>query len=336
MNHTEIGAKLVAFSQALESIVSANAHLQNDSPALRNKHAISTSEALEQEIAQKCNVGRTLKLGIVGRVKAGKSSLLNALLFNGKTVLPKAATPMTAALTVLQHGAAVQAEVDFFTQGEIDEIRRKHGEYGKKFREIEEKILVEEKAKKRKKAGSESGAKIARKAKREMEAKYRELSFCHEHYEEIKQANGDVPGSNQTITARDMYELNKELEDYVGAKGRYTPFTKSVILTSPEESLRDIQIVDTPGINDPVQSREERTRQYLKECDVIFILSPAGQFLSAEDVDLLDRITQKEGICEISIVATQVDNQLFGSEKETGQGILSRVLENITPDADPS
>ena len=84
MNHTETGKKLVAFSQALESIVSANAHLQNDSPALRNKHAISTSEALEQEIAQKCSVGRTLKLGIVGRVKAGKSSLLNALLFNGK------------------------------------------------------------------------------------------------------------------------------------------------------------------------------------------------------------------------------------------------------------
>ena len=148
MKNIEIDAELVASSRELESIVNANAHLQNDSPALRNEHAISTSEALEQEIAQKCNVGRTLKLGIVGRVKAGKSSLLNALLFNGKTVLPKAATPMTAALTVLQHGDAEQAKVVSFTQDDIEDIRRKHGEYGKKFKEIEEKILVEEEAKK--------------------------------------------------------------------------------------------------------------------------------------------------------------------------------------------
>ena len=164
-----------------------------------------------------------------------------------------------------------------------------------------------------------------------MKEKYSELSFCHEQHEEIESTGVDVTSLDDTliITGSDAHELNKKLEDYVGAKGRCTPFTKSVILTLREESLRDIHIVDTPGINDPVQSREELTRLYLKECDVIFILSPAGQFLSAEDVDLLDRITQKEGICEISIVATQVDNQLFGSEKETGQGILSRVLENI-------
>ena len=38
----------------------------------------------------------------------------------------------------------------------------------------------------------------------------------------------------------------------------------------------------------------------------------------------------KKDTCEINIVTTQVDNQLFDSEKETKQGILSHVLENIT------
>lgn len=45
------------------------------------------------------DTNRTLKIGIVGGVKAGKSSFLNALLFRGRDILPKAATPMTAALT---------------------------------------------------------------------------------------------------------------------------------------------------------------------------------------------------------------------------------------------
>ena len=98
----------------------------------------------------------------------------------------------------------------------------------------------------------------------------------------------------------------------------------SVTITLSQKSLENIHIVDTPGINDPVQSREERTREYLKECDVILVLSPSGPFLSSEDVDLLERVTQKEGIRELCIVATQVDNQIFGSEKLKGNAILSR------------
>lgn len=59
--------------------------------------ARNLKEALREEERR----GKTLRLGIVGSVKAGKSTFLNALLFNGEDVLPKAATPMTASLTRL-------------------------------------------------------------------------------------------------------------------------------------------------------------------------------------------------------------------------------------------
>ena len=45
----------------------------------------------------------TLQIGIVGQVKAGKSTFLNSLFFNGENVLPKASTPMTAGLTVIEY-----------------------------------------------------------------------------------------------------------------------------------------------------------------------------------------------------------------------------------------
>ena len=54
---------------------------------------------LKSSLKDLSDTERLMKIGIVGRVKAGKSSLLNAIAFNGKNVLPKAATPMTAALT---------------------------------------------------------------------------------------------------------------------------------------------------------------------------------------------------------------------------------------------
>ncbi len=49
--------------------------------------------------------GNILKIGVVGQVKAGKSSFLNSLFFEGETVLPKASTPMTAGLTILEYSA---------------------------------------------------------------------------------------------------------------------------------------------------------------------------------------------------------------------------------------
>ncbi len=47
---------------------------------------------------------RRLSIGIVGQMKAGKSTFLNHLLFGGQPLLPKAATPKTAALTRIRYG----------------------------------------------------------------------------------------------------------------------------------------------------------------------------------------------------------------------------------------
>ncbi|HFU75955.1 MAG TPA: hypothetical protein ENK66_06885 [Arcobacter sp.] len=110
------------------------------------------------------------------------------------------------------------------------------------------------------------------------------------------------------------------------------PFTKSVHIKIPQENLKNIQIVDTPGVNDPVVSREERTRELLKFCDVVFIVSPAGQFMSNEDLELMDRITSKEGIRELFVVASKCDMQLYGSIKEGSGGDLHRAFNSITTD----
>ncbi|HOD55266.1 MAG TPA: dynamin family protein, partial [Candidatus Cloacimonadota bacterium] len=61
---------------------------------------ISESEQLEEQINETQKESRKLSIGIIGQVKAGKSSFLNSLVFEGKDILPKAAAPMTAALTI--------------------------------------------------------------------------------------------------------------------------------------------------------------------------------------------------------------------------------------------
>ena len=107
------------------------------------------------------------------------------------------------------------------------------------------------------------------------------------------------------------------------------PFTKSVILNLNIPELKDIQIVDTPGVNDPVKSREKRTEDYLGECDVVFVVSPAGEFLSKEDLDLMAHISGKKGVQEVFLAASRSDQQLYGSIKDDANGQLLEAVNLI-------
>ena len=78
--------------------------LGSDVNSLRHEANVHSVEAISNTLNSLQDQGRVLQVGIIGRVKAGKSSLLNALFFGGASVLPHAATPMTAALTTLTYG----------------------------------------------------------------------------------------------------------------------------------------------------------------------------------------------------------------------------------------
>ena len=75
---------------------------------------------------------RKLNIGVVGDVKAGKSSFLNACLFEGKDYLPKAATPMTAALTKISYSEEQKAIIHFYNQEDWEIIKRESENYDKK------------------------------------------------------------------------------------------------------------------------------------------------------------------------------------------------------------
>jgi tRNA U34 5-carboxymethylaminomethyl modifying GTPase MnmE/TrmE len=82
MNHQ----KLVSFSEKLNQI--ANSSLEFFGPEIdifKRANGIDEPAQLQQTFAQLNDDNRLLNIGIVGRVKAGKSSLLNALVFNGES-----------------------------------------------------------------------------------------------------------------------------------------------------------------------------------------------------------------------------------------------------------
>lgn len=166
-------------------------------------------------------------------------------------------------------------------------------------------------------------------AKSELEKDTRLVS-SYDQYEKIKKSGSlNTENLDPRIQANSLQELNQKLLQFVGADGKYMPYTKAVQISLNNPNLKDLEVIDTPGVNDPIASREERTKALLKDCDVVFIVSPSGQFLTDSDMSLFDRVSNKEGLQEIYFVASQADSAVLSmSEVEKSRQHLPTAFEN--------
>lgn len=342
MNNDAMLEKLCALRGSFDRVMERHINDEgfiNAVKALFTEHNVPSVEELRNIYAEETDTARLLRIGIVGRVKAGKSSLLNSLLFGGKDILPKAATPMTAALTYLEYGERISLNVEFFTAKDIEQLRQEAENYEKTLRlKTEEQYTkIKNMLSKNKHARPQSDSDIRKNAETAALNEMKQnipLSAAYEQYQQMKKApdrirseidrlaaehtqkSSDSEGSapSKTIPVNSIQDIASVLSDYVGESGAYMPFTRSVNIKLPLPELQGVTVVDTPGFNDPVPSRNDKARHLLQQCDVVLILSLTNQIMSKNDTEVIEKITKKDGIRELFVVASQFDNALFGQE----------------------
>ncbi|GAA7128542.1 hypothetical protein HpCHN51_09370 [Helicobacter pylori] len=128
------------------------------------------------------------------------------------------------------------------------------------------------------------------------------------------------------IQADSLEELNQKLYQFVGKEGKFMPYTKAVQISLNNPNLKSLEIIDTPGVNDPIVSREACTKALLKECDVVFMIIPSGHFVGADDIDLFDRVSDKEGIQRVYFVASQTDSTIVGEAEKFDRNLKTAVI----------
>ncbi|MBS9782364.1 MAG: dynamin family protein [Arcobacter sp.] len=113
----------------------------------------------------------------------------------------------------------------------------------------------------------------------------------------------------QNKTRVDEIDIN-DLAYYTSAdkSEKKCNLVKYVQLGSNLDFLKDgIEIVDTPGLDDPVIQREEITKEYLAKCDMMLHLMNVSQSATLKDVEFIIDALLYQNISKLLIVITRAD-----------------------------
>jgi hypothetical protein len=261
LNRQAIGDKLETLRSGL---ISCGGELRTMQGLLQGSSFVDDTLRLLDRIA--------CRIGVIGQVKAGKSSLINALM--GKPgLLPTDVNPWTTAVTRIHFGVAdappnVAAEFSFFAADEWEQLANGNGE----IRELTQSLVP--------------GFRV---------------ELLQKHVEEMRRRTTLRLGSalDSLLGKKHVYSLlsPEDLERYICAslpdnaseqKGVYSDIIKTADLYfGKSEFSFPTTIIDTPGTNDPYLVRDEIARRTLESAHIHIVVLTPQQALSTADVALL-------------------------------------------------
>ena len=140
----------------------------------------------------------------------------------------------------------------------------------------------------------------------------------------------------------------EELPSYTSAKDSDSRcnLVKSVELYTDMEFVRDgVEIVDTPGLDDPIIHREAITKEYIYSCDLLCHLMSVSQSATQKDIEFITDTLLHHSVAELLIVITRIDSvdehelaeviaytksSIIERLKSTNQSVASRsIIERI-------
>lgn len=176
-------------------------------------------------------------ISVCGAVKAGKSTFLNALLF-GDDILPTFDIPFTAKLTFVEYSEGQNRfEVYFYSEEEWKEYM----------------------------------SQLNDKEKDELSKK---MAFCAKTGVYQAQTIGRSKIVSNNLSEMEWYATDPESGT---CPQYYTPFVKEIHIYIKNDLIRNVRIVDTPGLNDSNQINSAETSRWIRKTHaMVFLLNNTG------------------------------------------------------------
>lgn len=212
-----------------------------------------------------------LQIAIVGTIKAGKSTFINALLQDN--IATTDVTPETASLTKFIYKEENKLLVKFYDEKEWKKIL---ADIEKSEKEDKGKVFKEE--------FESSGAK-------NIESQY-------------------IGKSDETIEVSNIEDLKNKVEKYTSKSSPINYFVKELTVYLNNENMpKDVTIVDTPGLDDLIAIRSNKTKDYIKEANAVIVCVDSSR-LQGEEYTTITQVFENVGEdkYKVMILGTQIDS----------------------------
>lgn len=211
-----------------------------------------------------------LQIAIVGTIKAGKSTFINALLQDN--IASTEVTPETASLTKFIYSYENKLVVKFYNEKEwgkiwVDVKKAEKENRGKVFKEEFEKL----------------GAK-------DIESQY-------------------IGKSDETIEVSNIEELKSKVKEYTSKNSKIHYFVKELTVFLNNENMpKNVTIVDTPGLDDVVEYRSNITKNYIKRANAVIVCVNSSNLKGGEYLTIT-QVFENVGDdkYKVMILGTQID-----------------------------
>ncbi|NNE88030.1 MAG: hypothetical protein HKN27_08135 [Silicimonas sp.] len=232
---------------------------------------------------------------MIGQVKAGKTSLVNAMV-GQPDLLPADVNPWTSVVTALHLNPNTAPEDDrasfsFFDMEEWGRLLDRGGRIG----ELAARAGAEDELEKVR----EQVVEMREKSRKRLGDKF-ELLLGQQH--DYNHVDGDL--IERYVCLGDDFEDDFETSQ---AQGRFADITKSAELFLHRGALpMPLCIRDTPGVNDTFMIREQITIRAIRESRICVVVLAAHQALSSVDLALIRMIANVKSR-EVLIVVNRID-----------------------------
>lgn len=213
-----------------------------------------------------------LQIAIVGTIKAGKSTFINALF--QENIASTDVTPETASLTKFKYSTQNKLLVKFCSREEWNDL----------WKSVEE-------------SENRTKTNIFRKEFEKSEAKSIESQY--------------IGKSDETIEVSNIEELKEKVKEYTSKNSKIHYFVKELTVFLNNENMpKDVTIVDTPGLDDVVDYRSKITRDYIKRANAVIVCVDATN-LRKDEYLTITKVFENVGDdkYKVMILGTQIDNK---------------------------
>ena len=235
------------------------------------------------------------RVAVVGRFKVGKSSFVNKLTDERLTGVET--SPETAAISILRYAENAYAEVKFISAEEWQEQREAYetDPTDPEARRYAGFIRFNERAPKRDKDGR---------------------TVHHPQFDLKDLASKWLRPSGYTHritpsgwkTKDDKNNFRREIKKFTSSQEPLHYLVDRLIVHAPVPILGDnIELIDTPGLDDTERFRVRLTEDLVKEVDAILFLTQAGASYSQSDKEFIVRQLRQRQIKHLQIIATKID-----------------------------